>query len=122
MVHLGAAYKVTSAVSQPLYGVRGAARVPVERTSPAKLMQLATDVGPAPMQVGAVVVLEAGCIPTLAGGASDGAPEESEAHPAGPIECRELLFDDVIWVGRVSREHGRFAEVVRDTVLPSNLG
>jgi len=38
-------------------GARGAARLPVERASPADLMQLATDVGPAPMHVGAVVVL-----------------------------------------------------------------
>ena len=34
-----------------------AARVPVDRASPADLMQLATDVGPAPMHVGAVLVL-----------------------------------------------------------------
>ena len=32
-----------------------AARVPVDRASPANLMQLATDVGPAPMHVGAVL-------------------------------------------------------------------
>ncbi len=34
-----------------------AARVPVDRASPADLMQLATDVGPAPMHVGAVLVI-----------------------------------------------------------------
>lgn len=33
------------------------ARAPVDRTSPADLMQSATDVGPAPMNVGAVLVL-----------------------------------------------------------------
>ena len=37
--------------------IRQAARLPVERASPADLMQLAVDVGPAPMHVGAVVVL-----------------------------------------------------------------
>jgi diacylglycerol O-acyltransferase / wax synthase len=37
-----------------------AARVPVDRASPADLMQLATDVGPAPMHAGAVLVLAAG--------------------------------------------------------------
>jgi len=37
-----------------------AARVPVDRASPADLMQLATDVGPAPMHVGAVLVLDTG--------------------------------------------------------------
>ena len=35
-------------------------RVPVDRASPADLMQLATDVGPAPMHVGAVLVLGTG--------------------------------------------------------------
>jgi diacylglycerol O-acyltransferase / wax synthase len=39
---------------------RTAVRVPVERASPADLMQLATDVGPAPMHVGAVLVLGSG--------------------------------------------------------------
>ena len=34
--------------------------VPVDRASPADLMQLATDVGPAPMHVGAVLVLDTG--------------------------------------------------------------
>jgi WS/DGAT/MGAT family acyltransferase len=34
--------------------------VPVDRASPADLMQLATDVGPAPMHVGAVLVLGSG--------------------------------------------------------------
>jgi diacylglycerol O-acyltransferase / wax synthase len=56
---------VTSSVSRYLRGARGAARRParararvaVERASPADLMQLAVDVGPAPMHVGAVVVL-----------------------------------------------------------------
>ena len=37
-----------------------AARVPVDRASPADLMQLATDVGPAPMHVGTVLVLATG--------------------------------------------------------------
>src|SRR5258708_6509621 len=37
-----------------------AARVPVDRASPADLMQFATDVGPAPMHVGALLVLAAG--------------------------------------------------------------
>ena len=37
-----------------------AARVPVDRASPADLMQLAVDVGPAPMHVGAVLVLDTG--------------------------------------------------------------
>ena len=41
-------------------GAGMAARVPVDRASPADLMQLATDVGPAPMHVGAVLVLGAG--------------------------------------------------------------
>jgi diacylglycerol O-acyltransferase / wax synthase len=36
------------------------ARVPVDRASPADLMQLATDVGPAPMHVGAVLILATG--------------------------------------------------------------
>ena len=40
-------------------GASRAARVPVDRASPADLMQLATDVGPAPMHVGAVLVLGA---------------------------------------------------------------
>ena len=35
-------------------------RVPADRASPADLMQLATDVGPAPMHVGAVLVLGTG--------------------------------------------------------------
>jgi len=51
---------VTSAASRFLLGARGAARVPVARASPADLMQLAADVGPAPMHVGAVVVLGTG--------------------------------------------------------------
>ena len=37
-----------------------AARVPVDRASPADLMQLATDVGPAPMHVGTVLILATG--------------------------------------------------------------
>jgi diacylglycerol O-acyltransferase / wax synthase len=37
-------------------GAGMAARAPVDRASPADLMQLATDVGPAPMHVGAVLV------------------------------------------------------------------
>ena len=37
-----------------------AARVPVDRASPADLMQLATDVGLAPMHVGAVLILDTG--------------------------------------------------------------
>ena len=36
------------------------ARVPVDRASPADLMQFATDVGPAPMHVGAVLILGGG--------------------------------------------------------------
>jgi diacylglycerol O-acyltransferase / wax synthase len=36
------------------------ARVPVDRASPADLMQLATDIGPAPMNVGAVLILATG--------------------------------------------------------------
>jgi diacylglycerol O-acyltransferase / wax synthase len=34
--------------------------VPVDRASPADLMQLSTDVGPAPMHVGAVLILGTG--------------------------------------------------------------
>jgi diacylglycerol O-acyltransferase / wax synthase len=41
-------------------GAGMAARVPVDRASPADLMQLATDVGPAPMHVGAVLILATG--------------------------------------------------------------
>jgi diacylglycerol O-acyltransferase / wax synthase len=41
-------------------GAGMAARVPVDRASPADLMQLATDVGPAPVHVGAVLVLGTG--------------------------------------------------------------
>ena len=41
-------------------GARTAARVLVDRASPADLMQFATDVGPAPMHVGAVLVLGGG--------------------------------------------------------------
>ena len=41
-------------------GARGAARVAVDRASPADLMQLAADVGPAPMHIGAVLVLGTG--------------------------------------------------------------
>ena len=41
-------------------GAGMAARVPVDRVSSADLMQLATDVGPAPMHVGAVLVLGTG--------------------------------------------------------------
>ena len=41
-------------------GARRAARVPVDRASPADLMQLAADVGPAPMHAGAVLVLGTG--------------------------------------------------------------
>jgi len=37
-----------------------AARVPVDRASPADLMQLAADVGPAPMHVGALLILYTG--------------------------------------------------------------
>ena len=37
-----------------------AVRVPVDRASPADLMQLATDVGPAPMHVGALLILDTG--------------------------------------------------------------
>ena len=51
---------MTSAVSRFLPGARRAVRAPVERASPADLMQLAVDVGPAPMHVGAVVVLGTG--------------------------------------------------------------
>jgi diacylglycerol O-acyltransferase / wax synthase len=51
---------VTSTVSRSPLGARRAARAPVERASPADLMQLAVDVGPAPMHVGAVVVLDTG--------------------------------------------------------------
>jgi diacylglycerol O-acyltransferase / wax synthase len=40
-------------------GVRTAARVPVDRASPDDMMQLAVEVGPAPMHVGAVLVLAA---------------------------------------------------------------
>jgi len=40
--------------------IRQTARVPVEPASPADLMQLAMDVGPAPMHVGAVLLLGAG--------------------------------------------------------------
>src|ERR1700722_19506743 len=39
---------------------RGRSPVPVDRASPADLMQLATDVGPAPMHVGAVLILGTG--------------------------------------------------------------
>jgi len=38
-------------------GVRTAARLPVDRASPDDMMQLAVDVGPAPMHVGAALVL-----------------------------------------------------------------
>ncbi len=41
-------------------GAITAARVPVERASPADLMQFAADVGPAPMPVGAVLILGGG--------------------------------------------------------------
>ena len=41
-------------------GAGVATRVPVDRASPADLMQLATDIGPAPMNVGAVLVLGTG--------------------------------------------------------------
>ncbi len=41
-------------------GVITAARVPVERASPADPMQFAADVGPTPMQVGAVLILGGG--------------------------------------------------------------
>lgn len=41
-------------------GVSTAGRVPVDRASPADLMQRATEVGPAPMHVGAVLVLGTG--------------------------------------------------------------
>ena len=41
-------------------GGRSSVPVPVDRASPADLMQLATDVGPAPMHVGAVLVLGTG--------------------------------------------------------------
>jgi len=41
-------------------GASTAAQAPVDRASPADLMQLATDVGPAPMQVGAVLMLATG--------------------------------------------------------------
>ena len=43
-----------------MQGAGTAARVRVDRASPADLMQLATDVGPAPMHVGAVLVLGTG--------------------------------------------------------------
>ncbi len=44
------------------YGVGAitTARAPVDRASPADLMQFATDVGPAPMHVGAVLILAGG--------------------------------------------------------------
>ena len=61
---MSAANKVTSRVRRSLLpatlavaGARRPARVPVDRASPADLMQLAADVGPAPMHVGAVLVL-----------------------------------------------------------------
>ena len=61
---MSAANKVASRVRRSLppatLGVVGAhrpARVPVDRASPADLMQLAADVGPAPMHVGAMLVL-----------------------------------------------------------------
>jgi diacylglycerol O-acyltransferase / wax synthase len=50
---------VTSVVSGSLPRARRPAREPVERASPADLMQLAVDVGPAPMHVGVVVMLGA---------------------------------------------------------------
>ena len=62
-----AANKVTGHVRRTLppatlgvAGARRAARVPVDRASPADLMQLAADVGPAPMHTGAVLVLGTG--------------------------------------------------------------
>lgn len=41
-------------------GWNGAARMPVERASPIDLMELASDVGPVPMNVGALLILDAG--------------------------------------------------------------
>jgi diacylglycerol O-acyltransferase / wax synthase len=41
-------------------GVRTAMRPPVDRASPDDMIQLAVDVGPAPMHVGAVLVLATG--------------------------------------------------------------
>jgi WS/DGAT/MGAT family acyltransferase len=41
-------------------GAGTAARVAVDRASPADLMQLATDVGPAPLHVGAILILSTG--------------------------------------------------------------
>ena len=62
-----AANKVTGHVRRTLppatlgvAGARRAARVPADRASPADLMQLAADVGPAPMHTGAVLVLGTG--------------------------------------------------------------
>jgi diacylglycerol O-acyltransferase / wax synthase len=64
MVHLGGAAKVTGRIRRfvpsaalGVAGARGPVRVAVDRASPADLMQLAADVGPAPMHVGAVLVL-----------------------------------------------------------------
>ena len=64
---MSAANKVTGRVRRSLppatlgvAGARRAARVPVDRASPADLMQLAADVGPAPMHTGAVLVLGTG--------------------------------------------------------------
>ena len=61
---MSAADKVASRVRRSLpsvtprvAGAHRPARVPVDRASPADLMQLAADVGPAPMHVGAVLVL-----------------------------------------------------------------
>ena len=64
---MSAANKVTGRVRRSVpparvggAGARGAARAGVDRASPADLMQLAADVGPAPMHVGAVLVLGTG--------------------------------------------------------------
>ena len=64
---MSAANKVTGCVRRSVpparlgvAGARGAAWAAVDRASPADLMQLAADVGPAPMHVGAVLVLGTG--------------------------------------------------------------
>ena len=64
---VSAANKVTGRVRRSVpparlgvAGARGAARAGVDRASPADLMQLAADVGPAPMRTGAVLVLGTG--------------------------------------------------------------
>ena len=118
--------------------------VPVDRASPADLMQLATDVGPAPMHVGAVLtlgtgpgfsVVEAGrllservrAVPRLRQGLAElgGArplrrlPPTSLNRPTGPQRRLDVVAADLAAVRDLGHAHGG---TVNDVILAAIAG